>query len=306
MNDKQFLWVEKYRPTTLDEYLGNDFLKSRIGTYIASGDIPHLLFSGKPGTGKTTLAKIIATNIHCDYKYINASDENSVDTVRTKIKEFASIAGFSPLKIIVLDEADYITPQAQMALRNLMETYAAHTRFILTCNYAERIAEPLISRTQQYKIEPLVKPEVAKYVGRILSREGVSFNLNDFKLLVDAHFPDIRKIINECQLHTLKGNLEIDQKEVIAADYKLKLLEILKSKSDKKKKFQDARQIIADAHIQDFLDFYTLLYEKAPEIAPERISDVILIIAEGMRDDTLARDKEINAMATLIKILQVV
>jgi len=305
MNDKQFLWVEKYRPTTLDEYLGNDFLKARIGTYIASGDIPHLLFSGKPGTGKTTLAKIIATSIHCDYKYINASDENSVDTVRTKIKDFASVAGFSPLKIIILDEADYITLQAQMALRNLMETYAAHTRFILTCNYAERIAEPLMSRTQQYQIQPLTKADVAKYVANILKQESVQFHLDDFKLLVDAHYPDIRKIINECQLHNLNGWIEIHHNEIVAADYKLKILDVLKSKDDKKKKFQEIRQILANAHTQDFLDFYTLLYEKAPEIAPEHISQVILVVAEGLRDDVLARDKEINAMATLIKLLQI-
>ena len=131
------LWVEKYRPSTLENYIGNEHLTSKVKHYLETGDLPHLLLFGKAGTGKTTLAKILVKNIECDYLYINASDENNVETVRTKVKEFASTIGFKDMKVIILDECDYITPNAQAALRNLMETFSKHCRFILTCNFVE-------------------------------------------------------------------------------------------------------------------------------------------------------------------------
>ena len=135
------LWVEKYRPTDLSTYVGNEHLKEKVKVYLESEDVPHLLLFGKAGTGKTTLAKIVVNNIDCDYMYINASDENKVDDVRNKIKTFASSVGFKSLKVIILDECDYLTPNAQAALRNLMETFSKHCRFILTCNYVERIID---------------------------------------------------------------------------------------------------------------------------------------------------------------------
>ena len=140
------LWVEKYRPNNLDTYIGNEHLKDKVSAYLESGDLPHLLLFGKAGTGKTTLAKILVNNIECDYLYINASDENNVETVRTKVKNFASTMGFKDYKVIILDECDYITPNAQAALRNLMETFSKHCRFILTCNFVERIIDPIQSR----------------------------------------------------------------------------------------------------------------------------------------------------------------
>ena len=134
MNEiKHSLWVEKYRPTTMDTYIGNEHLKSKVSVYLESGDLPHLLLYGRAGTGKTTLAKLLVNNIDCDYLYINASDENSVEVVRDKVKNFASTLGFQEMKVIILDECDYITPNAQAALRNLMETFSKHCRFILTC-----------------------------------------------------------------------------------------------------------------------------------------------------------------------------
>ena len=142
------LWVEKSRPQNLDTYIGNDFIKDKVSIYLESGDVPHLLLHGQAGTGKTTLAKLIVNNIDCDFLYVNASDENSVDAVRDKIKNFASTAGFRPFKIIILDEADFLTPNAQAALRNIMETFSKHCRFILTCNYVERIIDQIQSRCQ--------------------------------------------------------------------------------------------------------------------------------------------------------------
>ena len=164
------IWVEKYRPTNLDSYIGNEHLKSKVEIYLESGDLPHLLLYGKAGTGKTTLAKLLVKNIECDCLYINASDENNVDTVRTKVKQFASTIGFKDLKIIILDECDYITPNAQAALRNLMETFSKHCRFILTCNYVERIIDPIQSRCQSFQIIPPDRKEVAFHLSNILKK----------------------------------------------------------------------------------------------------------------------------------------
>ena len=162
MENDTLLWVEKYRPQTLDTYVGNEHLVKKAGSYIKNDDIPHLLLYGKAGTGKTTLAKLIVNQIDCDYLYINASDENNVDTVRTKIKTFASSIGFKKWKVVILDECDYITPNAQAALRNLMEVFSSHCRFILTCNYLERMLQPIVSRCQTYNISPPSKKDNIK------------------------------------------------------------------------------------------------------------------------------------------------
>jgi replication factor C small subunit len=300
------LWIEKYRPETLDTYIGNDTLKAKVGRMIADNDVPHLLFSGPPGTGKTTIAKIIAKSIECDSLYINASDENNVDTVRTKIKTFASTIGFKPLKIIILDEADYITPNAQAALRNLMETFSRTTRFILTCNFVERIIDPIVSRTQQFHVIPPTKIDVAKHMAYILKTENVTYTPSDVKLLVDAHYPDIRKILGESSSHVQDGQLKLDIEEIVSSDVKLKIVEMLNQKGDAKKRFQEIRQTLADAGIKDFADMYSLLYEKVDEYGKGHISQVILHIAEGQKFDGQVVNKEINMMATLINILQTI
>lgn len=299
-----YLWVEKYRPNTIDNFIGNEQMKAKIARFISTNDIPHLLFSGPAGTGKTTSAKIIATNVLCDYLYINASDENNVDTIRNKVKSFASTAGFNPLKIIVLDECDFLTMSSQSALRNIMETFSKNTRFILTCNYVERIIDPILSRTQQFHVVPPSKADVAKHVWNILEMESIKSDINDFKLLVDAHYPDIRKIINECQSNSIDGVLTIDKQEIVGRDHKLKIIEILKSSLEPKKKFQEIRQIIADSKIRDFTDMYRLLFDRVDEYSPNNISGSILAIAEGQFKDGQVPDKEINAMATLINVLQ--
>ncbi len=223
------IWAERYRPDTLENYIGNEHVKNKLTQFIAEQDVPHLLFCGTAGTGKTTAAKILVKNIDCDYLFINASDENSVDTIRTKIKNFAATMSFKPLKIIVLDEADYITPQAQAALRNLMEVFSKNTRFILTCNYVERIIDPLISRAQVFKLTPPSKKEVAVHLMKILEKEHVGFDKSVIATLVNAYYPDIRRIINTSQNQTSGGRLELNVEEVIAGDYKLKVLDVLMS-----------------------------------------------------------------------------
>ena len=196
---QHYLWVEKYRPNTLENYIGNQQLKDTVKGYIEKHDIPHLLFYGTAGTGKTTLAKILTKNIPSDVIYINASDTNGIEMVRTRIKGFAGSTGFQALKIVILDEADFFTTEAQAALRNLMETYSQSTRFILTCNYVEKIIKPLISRCQVFEIEPPTKKDVAVYVRNILDKESIKYELSDLKIVLDNFYPDIRKVINYLQ-----------------------------------------------------------------------------------------------------------
>ena len=305
MSKDNTLWVEKYRPQTLDTYIGNDHLKSKVEVYLESGDLPHLLLYGKAGTGKTTLAKLLVNNIECDYLYINASDENNVDTVRTKVKNFASTIGFKDMKIIILDECDYITPNAQAALRNLMETFSKHCRFILTCNYVERIIDPIQSRCQSFQIVPPSKSEVAKHLHSILVNENVIDNMEDIKVLVDSGYPDIRRIINSAQRNVVKGKLKLDTSSIIQNDYKLKLLKILETQN-KKNAFKDVRQLLADNKITDFADLFRLLYDEVDNWGKGHVAECILIIARYELSDSQVVDKEINAMAILIELLGVV
>ena len=224
------LWTESYRPTKLADYIGNEHLKSKVEGYLESGDIPHLLLYGKAGTGKTTLAKLIVNSIDCDMMIINASDENNVETVRTKVKNFASSMGFKPFKIVILDEFDYMTANAQAILRNLMETFSQHCRFILTCNYVEKVIEPIQSRCQTFQIVPPTKKDVAIRISQILKDQNIKFELKDLVPVIDAAYPDIRKIINTCQLNSIKGELKVDVQNLLENDYKTKIVDILTSK----------------------------------------------------------------------------
>ncbi len=300
------LWVEKYRPNKLEDYVGNEHLKSKVETYLESGDVPHLLLYGRAGTGKTTLAKLIVNSLDCDYIIINASDENNVDTVRNKVKNFASSMGFKPFKIIIMDEFDYMSQNAQAILRNLMETFSKHCRFILTCNYVEKVIEPIQSRCQSFQIIPPTKKDVAIQMSKILKAEGVEFDVKDLVPIIDASYPDIRKVINTCQLNSHKGKLKVDVQNLLENDYKLKVLDILKSNDDKRNKYMKLRQAIIDSRASEFSELYTLLYDKVDEYAPENTSGVILILGDSIAKSAVAIDKEIIAASTLIQILNVI
>ena len=299
------LWVEKYRPTQLENYVGNEHLKAKVERYIKSNDVPHLLLYGRAGTGKTTLAKLIVKNIECDYLYINASDENSVDTVRNKVRQFASTIGFKDMKIIILDECDYITPNAQAALRNLMETFSRHCRFILTCNYVERIIDPLQSRCQVFEIIPPDKKGVAVHLSKVLEQEQVTYSNEDLKVIIDSSYPDVRKIINATQRSVVDDKVVMDRQSTIQNDYKLKVLDILK-KQDKKTAFVNLRQLLADNSIRDYSDCFRLLYDNVDEYGTGHIAEVIIILARYEQSDTQVVDKEINFMAMLIELLGVI
>jgi replication factor C small subunit len=300
------LWVEKYRPRKLTEYVGNEHLKQKVSDYLQSGDVPHLLFFGKAGTGKTTLAKLIVNSINCDYIIINASDENNVDTVRNKVKGFASTIGFKDMKVIILDEFDYMTPNAQAILRNLMETFSKHCRFILTCNYVEKVIDPIQSRCQTFQIVPPTKKDVAVQISQILGKEGVSFKPKDLVPIIDSSYPDIRKIINTCQLNSSKGQLKLDTTSVIDSDIKSKVVDILKSKDDKRNKWKNIRQAVADARIQDFTELYSFLYEKVDDYGGTNTSNIILILSESQHKDALVVDKEITFMSCIIQIIGII
>jgi DNA polymerase III delta prime subunit len=302
-NTEHTLWVEKYRPDTLEGYVGNQAIVEKVKVYLQNGDVPHLLLFGSAGTGKTTLAKLIANNIDCDLMYVNASDENNVDTVRDKIKNFASTIGFSQWKLIILDEADFLTPNAQAALRNLMETFSKTTRFILTCNYVEKIIDPIQSRCQVFAITPPSKKDVAIRVSEILKHESVSFKPEDLVAIVNSGYPDIRRILNACQRQVVNNELVMDRQSLVEANYMNKIIEILSSNDDKKTVFNNIRQLLADSQVKDFSSLYRFLYDNLESYATGHVASVILIIADAQYKDSFIVDKEIGVMSMFIQLL---
>jgi len=299
---KHSLWVEKYRPSSLENYIGNDHLKSKVSVYLESGDIPHLLLFGRAGTGKTTLAKLLINNIECDYLYINASDENSVDVVREKVKNFASTLGFKDMKVIILDECDYITPNAQAALRNLMETFSKHCRFILTCNYVERIIDPIQSRCQSFQIIPPDRKQVAQHLANILTNESVEYDIKDIVTIVNSGYPDIRRVINGSQRQVVNSKLVIDENTITQNDYKTKVLDIIQTQ-DKKNAFQNIRQLLADSKVTDFSDLFRLMFDTVDDWGKGHIAECILILSKYQQSDAVVVDKEINIMAMFVEII---
>ena len=305
MNNKNehSLWVEKYRPDTLEGYVGNEHILEKVKIYIENEDVPHLLLYGQAGTGKTTLAKIITNQIDCDVMYINASDENNVDTVRDKIRGFASSMGFRKWKIIILDESDYLTPNAQAALRNLMETFSKTTRFILTCNYVEKIIDPIQSRCQTFGITPPSKKEVAIRLKEILDLEGVQYEMSDLAILVNSGYPDIRRVLNGAQRQVVKGVLKIDKQSTVQANYMDEVLTILKSNGNVKDTFTKIRKIIADSKVKDYTPFYRFLYDNVDDYANGKVGNTILKIADAQYKDSMVVDREIGIMAMLLEII---
>ena len=300
------LWVEKYRPQTLAEYVGNETVKETIQQYLDNNDIPHLLLHGKAGTGKTTLAKLIVNTIKCDSMIINASDENNVDTVRNKVKNFASSMGFAGFKIIILDEFDYMTPNAQAILRNLMETFSKHCRFILTCNYHEKIIDPIKSRCQTFAITPPTKKDVAIQVTRILDAEKIKYDVKNVADIISSYYPDIRRILNTCQLQSAKGELKVNHQIMVESNFQTKLVDLLKANDDKRNMLMNIRQAVADNRLNDYSEMYSMLYSRVDEYAAGNTANVILTIAEGLSKDALVVDKEIVFMSTIIQILNII
>ena len=294
------LWVEKYRPQDLSTYVGNESLKTKVERFLDDGNVPHLLLYGRAGGGKTTLAKIIVNHVDCDYLYINASDERNIDLVRDKLKTFASSVGFKPMKVVILDEADYLNVNsAQPALRNLMETFSAHCRFILTCNYVEKIIDPIQSRCQTYKIVPPSKKEVALHSKKILEKENISFDLDDLALVVTAGYPDMRKVINELQRMSIDGKLSVDKDGMIHNEFKLQFLDAIRNGES----LGTIRKMVADSNFTEYTELYRLLYDEVESFGVEKMPEIIADISKGSYQDVLVVDKEINFIATVSNIL---
>jgi len=295
---------EKYRPDTLEGYICKEDTKQKFDEFIKQQDIPHLLFAGKPGAGKTTIAKILVKNIDCDYLYINATDERSIDVMRDKVGAFAAAGSFKPLKIVILDEATHILQASQVILLNMMETYSLTTRFILTGNYPERLIDPLRSRCQEFDLAPPSKKVIAQHISVILDKEDIEYEIPDLVAIVNKYFPDFRKIINNCQKYTIDGALRLDTMSNTDDNYKDALLAELKKPSVKS--FNNIRQIIANTDLEDFDDVYKFLYDKLNEYSNGNEGIVICYLEEYMYHATFRLDKEINIMACIAKILETI
>tara|TARA_R110000850_G_scaffold1079_4_gene6579 strand:- start:3897 stop:4805 length:909 start_codon:yes stop_codon:yes gene_type:complete len=295
------LLVEKYRPTNLDNYVGNESIKKSISNYIEQNDIQNLIFYGPAGTGKTTLAKLIVKNIDCDHLYINASDERGIETIRDKVSGFASTMSFKPLKVIILDEADFLTIQAQASLRNVIETFSRTTRFILTCNYVERIIDPLQSRCQTLKIVPPSKLDVVKHLKKIINKENIEINdIDDLAIVVDNNYPDVRKMLNTIQVSTQDNVLSLDTTALVSSNY----IDAVVKELSNGKSWTTIRQIIANANVKDFEELYRILYDKSSEYASGKEGTVAFHINEYSYQSNFRIDKEINCMALINQLIK--
>ena len=298
------LWVEKYRPKTLEGYVFRDsHQKEQIHRWVKEGAIPHLLFSGNAGIGKTTLAKILLNELNVndlDVLEINASRTNSVEDVRDKIVNFVQMIPFGNFKVVLLDEADYLSPNAQAALRGVMEEYHTTARFILTCNYPNRIIPALHSRCQGFHVERVDINEFTARVATILMEEAVEFELDTLDTFVRATYPDLRKCINMVQMNSMDGKLHSPEKgDAGEADYKLEMVEMFKAG-----KISDARKLVcSQARPEEMEEIYRWLYDNITIFGDESKQDkAILIIKQGLVDHTLVIDPEINLAATLIRL----
>ena len=299
-NNKHTLLNERYRPTTLDGYVGNEQLKTTIAKYLEQNDIQNYLFHGQAGTGKTTLAKIVINNLDCESLYINASDERGIETIRDKVVGFASVASFKPLKVVILDEADFLTIQAQASLRNVIETYSKSTRFILTCNFIERIIDPLQSRCQTFKIQAPTKSDVAKHLVNILETEKTNFDLEQIKSLVNQYYPDIRKMLNTIQASTVDNTLSLDKSTLSSTSY---MSDVLKELTLDKPNYTTIRQTIADAEVSDFDGLHRYLFDNSNQYLPNKQGTVAMIINEHQYQSNFRIDKEINTMSLIQNLI---
>ena len=298
------LWVEKYRPKDVKGYVFRDeHQRKQVEQWIKDGTIPHLLFSGNAGIGKTTLAKILLTQLEIndlDVLEINASRTNSVEDVRDKIVNFVQMIPFGAFKVVLLDEADYLSPNAQAALRGVMEEYHTTSRFILTCNYPNRIIPALHSRCQGFHIERIDQTEFTARVAEILIAEEITPDIDTLDTYVKATYPDLRKCINMVQMNSVSGQLVPPQKsDTGESDWKLEMTELFKAGQISK-----ARKLVcSQARPEEIEDIYKWLYDNIDLFGDEEKQEsAILIVKQGLVDHTLVSDPEINLAATMIRL----
>lgn len=288
------IWMEKYRPQKIDDLVLENDTKELINKFLCEKSIPHLLLSGHVGSGKTTIAKMLIRALDCDSITLNASDERGIDVVRDKIKRFAMMSSFKNLKIVFLDEFDAMTPDAQFALRNLMETFAEQTRFILTANYLNKIIEPIRSRCQLIEFKNLGKKQIRILLESILKEEDLGYDIDDLLVLIDLYYPDIRSMINHLQLYSNGTRWNFKNSEGFRNFEQL--LTFIK-KGDLKS--------IRELNV-DYLESYKYLFDKVDELTSdyEKRVNISLDIAEFMHRDVFIPDKSINFAACCLKIME--
>ena len=302
------LWTEKYRPKTIKDYVFRDEAqKKQVQAWVNDKAIPHLLFSGAPGTGKTTLAKVLLNVLEVD-EYdileINASRENSVDTIRDKITGFVQTMPFGEFKVVLLDEADYISPNGQAALRGVMEMYANTARFILTCNYPNRVIPALHRRCQGFHIEKLDMTDFTTRVATVLVNEGVEVELDVLDSYVKATYPDLRKCLNLCQMNTVDNTLQSPQEaENTTADYRLQMVDMIKAGQ-----IREARKLLcSQVRADEMEDLFRWMYDNLElwGTTDESQDEAILTIRKGLVNHSMVSDPKINLSATLVELAQI-
>jgi DNA polymerase III delta prime subunit len=303
---EQFVWAEKYRPKTIADCILPDAIKEAAMGYVKQGRIGTLLFTGGAGVGKTTLAKALCEEIGADWIFINASSENGIDVIRTKITQFASTVSFSDAKkVTILDEADALTGDAQKALRNFTETFAANHSIIMTCNFKNRIIEPLHSRSAviDFKIPNAEKPKLAaqffKRITSILEEEKVEYDKKVVAELVQKHFPDFRRCLNELQKYAVAGKIDAGILIDLSGESFNELITSLKEK-----KFGEMRRWVANNSDTDSSRIFRMFYDKANEkLEPKAIPELILLLAQYQHSASQVADQEINMAAFLTEVM---
>tara|TARA_R110001606_G_scaffold381870_1_gene543330 strand:+ start:392 stop:1318 length:927 start_codon:yes stop_codon:yes gene_type:complete len=301
---EHYVLNEKYRPTTLDNYICSDQFKQKVEGWLEDKSVPHLFFYGRAGSGKTTLAKILVKTLDCDYLYVNATDKRGMDDIRNSILPFVSSASFKDVpKIVILDEATHILQASQVLLLNMIETYSANTRFILTGNYPERLIEPLRSRLEDYNLKPPSKKAVAKHVAYILNEEEVEFEIKDLAPIINEFYPDTRRIINTCQKCIMDGELVLDSSLLLSDDYMNLILVELQKKSPT---WKSLRQIIVDSESKDFEDLYKFLFKNIEKYSRGKEGSVTIILNESLYQSNFIIDKEINISSCLSRVVEAI
>jgi DNA polymerase III delta prime subunit len=307
IREDKFLWVEKYRPQKIDDCVLTDSLKKTFKQYVENGELPNFLLCGTAGTGKTTVAKALCNEIGADYMFINGSEESGIDVLRTKIKQFASTVSFSGgIKVVILDEADYLNANStQPALRGFIEEFSNNCRFIFTCNFKNRIIEPLHSRCSvvDFKIENGEKPKVAanfyRRVVDILTAEGIEFDPKVVAKLVETHFPDFRRVLNELQRYSVTGKIDSGILVNLSDESFSDLVKFLKEKD-----FSSVRKWIGKNSDIETTELFRTLYDKASDnMEAASIPNLVLILADYQYKAAFVADHELNSMAALTEVM---